>query len=161
MVRGDGVDAHVIRFAAVQGSAGSRRTAFAIETLLGLLLLTATTALACSCGTPTAEGLMSSAAAVFTGVATDSVSATYGQTVTTFKVIEGFKGALAGQSIRIRHGSGASASCGVKFKSGETHTVAAYKEQIGTTLFTSLCSVWIFRFPAGEEVIQRMRLINQ
>ena len=100
---------------------------------------------------------MRSAPAIFTGVATESVPATQGESITTFVVLEGFKGVQAGETVRIRHRSGPSASCGVQFATGEAHTLSTFREEIGTTLFASLCSAWIFRSPAGEEFIQDMR----
>ena len=116
-----------------------------------------TSAFACSCAPPTFEGLLQSAPAIFSGVATESLPATQGESVTTFTVVEGFKGVRAGQSVRVRHRSGSSASCGVRFARGETHTLGTYREEIGTTLFANLCTVAIFRTRDGDEIIRRLR----
>jgi hypothetical protein len=122
-----------------------------------MLALAPAAALACSCAQPTAEGLMQSAPAVFTGVATTSVRATQGESITTFTVLEGFKGVRAGELVRVRHRSGSSASCGVQFAIGATHTLSTYREEVGTSLFASLCNTAIFRLREGEQIIQRMR----
>jgi hypothetical protein len=114
-------------------------------------------ALACSCAPPTFEGLLQSAPAIFSGIATGSVSATQGESVTTFTVVEGFKGVRAGESVRVRHRSGSSASCGVRFALGQTHTLGTYREEIGTSLFANLCTVAIFRTREGEQIVRRLR----
>jgi hypothetical protein len=124
---------------------------------LALGLLPGSGALACSCAQPTAEELMRSAAAIFTGVAQRSEPATQGEAVTTFEVIEGYKGVVPGALVRVRHASGSSASCGVRFAIGERHTLTTYREEVGTTLFANLCSVAIFRSAAGEELLRRLR----
>jgi len=76
--------------------------------------------------------------------------------VTTFQVVNGYKGVSGGQPVRIRHRSGSSASCGVRFEAGKTYTVSAYREEIGTSLFASLCSVAVFRSPGGQELLRRL-----
>jgi len=120
-------------------------------------MLATAAALACSCAPPTAESLLQSAPAIFTGVVTDSIPATQGESITTFAVAEGFKGVRAGQSVRVRHRSGSSASCGVRFALGESYTLSTYHEEIGTSLFANLCSTSIFRTRRGEQIIQRLR----
>src|SRR5688572_22977047 len=100
-----------------------------------MLALAPAAAYACSCAPPTAEGLLQSAPAVFTGVATGSVSATQGESITTFTVVEGFKGVRAGQVVRVRHRSGSSARCGTSFAVGATHTLSTYREEAGASLF--------------------------
>jgi hypothetical protein len=123
-------------------------------------LLAAANALACSCAPPTAEGLMQSAPAIFTGAVTESVRATQGESITTFTVSEGFKGVRAGQSVRIRHRSGSSASCGVTFAVGRTYTLSTYREEVGTTLFANLCSTAFFITRDGEQIIRRLRQVK-
>jgi hypothetical protein len=126
-----------------------------------ILSLASTVALACSCAPPTAESLMQSAPAVFTGVATTSVAATQGESITTFTVVEGFKGLRAGELVRVRHRSGSSASCGVQFAIGATHTLSTYREEVGTSLFASLCNAAIFRSGEGAAIIRRMRQLGR
>jgi hypothetical protein len=113
-------------------------------------------ALACSCHFPTADELLRSSAAIFTGTAKESVPATQGESVTLFQVVNGYKGVASGQPVRIRHKSGSSASCGVKFEAGQSYTVSTYREEIGTTLFANLCSVAVFNSPAGQELLRRL-----
>jgi len=124
---------------------------------LAIWLLPGNGALACSCRQPTADELLSSSAAIFTGVAQQSRPATQGEAVTTFRVVDGYKGVVPGQSVSVRHTSGSSASCGVRFESGQTYTLTTYREEIGTTLFANLCSVAVVRSPAGEELLRRLR----
>jgi hypothetical protein len=134
---------------------------FLRSSIAGLMLaLTPATAFACSCAQPTAEGLLQSAA-VFTGVATASVAATQGESITTFTVVEGFKGVRAGELVRVRHRSGSSASCGVQFAIGATHTLSTYREDVGTSLFANLCTTAIFRSRGGEQIIQRLRQMGR
>src|SRR6187431_2945625 len=120
-----------------------------------ILSLAPAVAFACSCPPPDPEGLMRSAPAVFTGVATASVPATQGESITTFTVVEGFKGVRAGELVSVRHRSGSSASCGVQFALGAAHTLSTYREEVGTSLFASLCNTAIFRSREGEQIIQR------
>jgi len=120
-------------------------------------LAAAANAYACSCAPPTAESLMQTAPAIFTGVVTESVPATQGESTTTFTVSEGFKGVRAGQSVRIRHRTGSSASCAVNFTAGRTYTLSTYRQEAGTTLFTSYCSTVIFTTRDGEQIIRRLR----
>jgi hypothetical protein len=126
-----------------------------------MLSLAPAAALACSCAPPSAEGLLQSAPAVFTGTATESVPATQGESITTFTVVEGFKGVRAGQVVRVRHRSGSSASCGVRFAIGATHTLSTYREEVGTSLFASLCNTAIFRSRDGEQIIRRLRQMGR
>jgi hypothetical protein len=105
--------------------------------------------------------MLQSAPAIFSGVATASVPATQGESVTTFTVVEGFKGVRAGQSVRVRHRSGSSASCGVRFALGQTHTLSTYREEVGTSLFANLCTVAVFRTRDGELIIQRLRQVGR
>ena len=62
------------------------------------------TVLACQCGHGgTPEGLLQSNDAVFVGVAMRTVAVAAEEFVTTFVVVEGFKGVRAVQSVRVRH----------------------------------------------------------
>lgn len=142
-------------------SSWRRNRALRVATVCVLQALSTTAALACSCAPATVEGLLQSAPAIFSGVATESVPATQGESITTFAVVEGFKGVRAGQSVRVRHRSGSSAGCGVRFALGETHTLSTYREEIGTSLFANLCSVMIFRTRSGEQIIQRLRQLGR
>ena len=56
--------------------------------------------------------------------------------ITTFKVQRGLQGEL-GETVNIHHGQ-SGASCGIRFKPGETQMVVAYKTETGLT--TGLCS---------------------
>ena len=113
-------------------------------------------ALACSCQWPTADELLRSSAAIFTGIAKESIPATQGESVTTFQVVNGYKGVPGGQPVRVRHKSGSPTACGVKFEAGQTYTVSTYREEIGTSLFANLCSVAVFNSPAGQELLRRL-----
>ena len=129
---------------------------------LALVLLIATTsaAAACSCArNPTAEGILSSATAVFTGIAEDSRTIGPNRSITTFRVVESFKGAKAG-TIKVQHNSGSSASCGVTFEVGKTYTLAAHRTQNG--LSTGLCATWMFLPHVGlsEVLIRDMRALG-
>src|SRR5688572_10712009 len=74
------------------------------------------TVLACQCGHGgTPEGLLQSNDAVFVGVAMRTVAVAAEEFVTTFVVVEGFKGVRAVQSVRVRHRE-KSESCGVRFE---------------------------------------------
>jgi hypothetical protein len=63
--------------------------------------------------------------------------------------------------VRVRHRSGSSASCGVRFALGRTHTLSTYREEIGTSLFANLCTVAIFRTQGGDEIIRRLRQVGR
>jgi hypothetical protein len=132
-----------------------------------LLLAFATAALtdparACSCArNPTAEQVLEDATAVFTGTVRQSVSASPGRSVTTFIVTESFKGTRVGATVRVVHPSGSSASCGVKFAPGETHTLSVHGTESGPELATTLCSTWMFmpHVSISTGLIQQMRAL--
>jgi hypothetical protein len=126
------------------------------------VVASAAAANACSCArNPTAESLLANATAVFTGVVKDSTPVTAGESVTTFEVTEGFKGAEPGMTMRVRHRSGSSASCGVRFSRGKTYTLAAHGNG-RVDLSTSLCSTWMFQPQVGlaDQLIERMRTLR-
>jgi len=125
-------------------------------------LLTATgPAAACSCArNPTAAGILSSAEAVFSATVVDSKTVGKNVSVTTFRVTETFKGPAAGSTVAVRHPSGSSASCGVKFTPGAAYTLAAQRAgNGGAMLTTTLCSTWMFLPHVGlsEGLIKDMR----
>ena len=124
---------------------------------LTLVLLPTSGALACSCKFNSTDGLLTSSAAIFTAVAQGSQAATQGEAVTTFRVTAAYKGVKNGETVRIRHNSGSSASCGVRFNSGETYTISTYREEIGTTLFANLCSVAAMSSPVGQQLLQILK----
>lgn len=126
---------------------------------LTALLVTASAdhAAACSCAFLPAERIMERAA-VFTGVAQASIPAKPGYSITTFRVTEGFKGARAGTTIRILHRSGLSASCGVRFERGASHTLFA--SAADGTLSASLCTTWGFRGESGPALIAKLRALR-
>ena len=132
--------------------------------LISLLLAASTVpAFACSCArTPTAEGLLQDAAAVFTGIVEESRSVAPGVSVTTFRISESFKGAAAGTTVRVRHPSGSSASCGVKFERGASYTLSASRGDSDSALAATLCSTWMFapQVGLGTALIERMRLLR-
>ncbi len=99
---------------------------------------------------------------MFTGVAKESAIVAAGRSVTTFTVIEPFKGAAAGATLRVLHRSGSSASCGVKFLPGQTYTLAAHHSDADPGLTTSLCSTWMFapQVGLGANLIGGMRAIR-
>jgi hypothetical protein len=116
--------------------------------------------MACSCGrTPTAEAILARSAAVFTGVALANIAGPNGQSVTTFRVSETFKGPASGTIVRVLHRSGPSPSCGVNFQPGETYTLSAGRDPSGSGFSTSLCSTWMFlpQVGIGSGLIRRMR----
>jgi hypothetical protein len=139
------------------------RCALATLLLVAATVLPADAAWACSCArNPTAEGILQGATAVFTGVAGASLQVAPGRSITTFTLSEAFKGAAAGTTLRVSHPSGSSASCGVTFRPGETHTLAAYRTEEAPGLATSLCSTWMF-LPSvgiGADLISRMRVLR-
>ncbi len=139
------------------------RRAPAIAVCVVSLLVSANAAMACSCVRhPTAESILDGAEAVFTAVAQDSAPVAAGQSVTTFRVVESFKGTTAGASVRVLHPSGSSASCGVKFAPARTYTLAAHRSDADPGLATSLCSTWMFspNVGTGPDLIRRMRAIG-
>jgi hypothetical protein len=120
-------------------------------------------AFACSCArNPTAESLLQDAVAVFTGTVRDSRPVAPGVSVTTFQVTEGFKGTQTGAIVRVRHPSGSSASCGVRFERGGSYTLAAHQGGSGPALAATLCSTWMFlpQVGLGAELIERMRALR-
>ena len=121
-------------------------------------------ALACSCArNPTAQGILASATIVFTGVVERSETPDgRGRAVTTFKVTESFKGVRLGASVQVSHFNGPSASCGVEFEPGETHTLAAYETTTPALYRTNLCSTWMFLPHVGlsERLIGEMRVLR-
>lgn len=121
-------------------------------------------ALACSCPRdPTAQGILASAAAVFTGVVEQSVEVAPGQSVTTFRVTESFKDAVPGAAVDVSHPSGSSASCGVSFLAGKVYTLAANKGKTQRVLSTGLCSTWMFlpHVRLSKGLIEEMRARKQ
>lgn len=121
-------------------------------------------AMACSCSpNPTAQGILASAAAVFTGVVENSVEVTPGQSMTTFRVTESFKDAPPGKVVHVSHPSGSSASCGVKFLVGKVYTLAAHKSEAPRVLSTGLCSTWMFlpHVRLSKGLIDEMRARRQ
>lgn len=106
---------------------------------LGLALASATPALACSCSRPPASSLWENAGAAFIGIARGTRPVGNGESVTTFEVTEELKGVQYGETVAIRHPSGSSASCGVQFAPGSTHTLAAFSRD--GALSTNLCSI--------------------
>jgi len=118
-------------------------------------------AAACSCArNPTAAGILSSAEAVFTATAVASKTVGSNVSVTTFRIIEAFKGPAAGSTVAVRHPSGSSASCGVKFTTGKAYTLAAHRAgNDGAALTTTLCSTWMFLPHVGlsEGLIETLR----
>ena len=139
------------------------RQALAVIIAAVLTTTLADTARACSCArNPTAERILQGATTVFTGVARQSVRGAGGHSVTTFTVVESFKGAAAGATIRVLHPSGSSASCGVRFAPGETYTLAAHRAGSAPGLTATLCSTWMFSpsVGLGTGLIRRMREIR-
>ena len=121
-------------------------------------------AMACSCQRdPTAEGLLDSASAVFTGVVEGNAPIAPQQSLTTFRVTESFKGPPPGTIVRVIHRDGPSPSCGVDFAPGKTYTLAAYQADTVADLSTSFCSTWMFLPHVGlsKGLIERMREIRQ
>lgn len=139
--------------------------------LTAVLLLASThLAAACSCPrTPTAKGILANASVVFTGIARGSEPITVDDTaasgqnysITQFEIVEAFKGAEVGTTITIRHRSGRSASCGVKFEPDRTYTLAAHRGKLGFS--TSLCLTWMFQpnVSLGENLITEMRALSK
>lgn len=127
------------------------------------LVAASSAAMACSCQRdPTAQGILDSAAAVFTGVAERSVEVAPGRSVTTFKVTESFKDAPRGATVQVAHSNGPSASCGVKFSVGEVYTLAAHRSEKSQLLATGLCSTWMFlpQVQLGKGLIEKMRALR-
>lgn len=132
--------------------------------LAGILVasLLSGVAQACSCArNPTAASIRQSASAIFTGIALSSRRAAAGEALTTFKVTESFKGPPGGAIIRVRHPDGPSASCGIRFATGQTHTLAAAATP-QRPLSANLCSVWMFLPHVGlsEKLIGELRVLR-
>jgi hypothetical protein len=118
---------------------------------------------ACSCRrNPTAKQILTSASAVFTGVVTGTRELSRGRSATTFRVTESFKGTSAGATVRILHPSGSSASCGVRFAPGSTHTLSAHGDRGARSLSATLCSTWMFQdgVGLGPRLIADMRRLR-
>jgi hypothetical protein len=127
-----------------------------------VLAWSAGSAVACSCArNPTAEGLVASHAAIFTGTVRAVQTIAPGQLVTTFVVNEPFKGAERGATVNIYHRSGSSAACGVTFDYGNAYTLAASLQ--GPQLWTSRCSTWMFLPQVGisGELISGLRRLRR
>ncbi len=142
----------------------SLRQALAGALLVAASVIWADAATACSCArNPTAQSILDGAAAVFTGVAQTSAPAAGGRAITTFTVVEPFKGAASGATVRVLHPSGSSASCGVRFTPGQTYTLAAHRVDSDPGLAASLCSTWMFspNVGIGADLIRRMRDIRK
>jgi hypothetical protein len=125
-----------------------------------VLVIASSQAMACSCARdPTAEGILDSASAVFTGTAEENLPVGSGGSVTTFRVTESFKGPPRGTIVRVKHRDGPSPSCGVTFSPGEVYTLAAYQTDNAGVLSTSFCSTWMFLPHVGlsRPLIERMR----
>jgi hypothetical protein len=119
-------------------------------------------ALACSCArNPTADSLLASHAAIFTGTVRAVQTIAPGQLVTTFVVSEPFKGAERGAIVNIYHRSGSSAACGVTFDYGKAYTLAASLQ--GPQLWTSQCSTWMFLPQVGisGELLSELRRLRR
>ena len=126
--------------------------------LMGLLVTaSAGPAATCSCAFLPAEQIMERAA-VFTGFAMATSPAKPGYSITTFRVTESFKGARTGSTIRILHRSGLSASCGVRFEGGKSHTLFA--QSVDGALSASLCTTWGFRGESGPALIAKLRALR-
>ena len=140
-----------------------RRATFAFVAV-ALVLGAAAPALACSCArNPTAAGILSSAAAVFTATVIDTKPIGDNASVTTFRITETFKGPGVGSSVEVRHRSGSSASCGVQFTPGRSYTLAVHHGgEDAATLTTSLCSTWMFlpQVRLSQGLIDAMRALR-
>ena len=124
------------------------------------LLLATLPAFGCSCArNPTASGLLGQSAAVFTGTVEQSTPLPGDHSATTFRVTESFKGPRAGGTVRVVHRSGSSASCGVKFITGRSYTIAVQRD--GDDFTTSLCSTFMFGNEGGDALIREMRAVGK
>lgn len=124
------------------------------------------TASACQCRPTrdlTAAQVLADADVLFTGTAIKSVAGKTGEhssyAVTTFRVTEAFKGAKAGQLIKVGHNSGPTASCGVQFEIGEPHTLGPtrWKGELGI----GLCTALIFRSSRSNDLIGELRALKR
>jgi hypothetical protein len=137
------------------------RKAVAIPFGLVVVAVSAQAAMGCSCArNPTAEGILASATAVFTGTVRAVQTVAAGQSVTTFVVTETFKGAQRGAIVNVHHPSTPSPTCGVSFEYGRSYTLAASLER--GALWTSQCSTWMFLPQVGlsGDLIVRMRTLR-
>lgn len=115
-------------------------------------------ALACSCARrPSAEKILAQAPVVFTGNVLSSKSITPHTVITTFKIMETFKGVEKGQIVRVHHKIGSSTTCAVNFEIGKQYTLStqAFAQEPG--LSTSRCLTWMFE----PNVSMRRKIINQ
>jgi hypothetical protein len=125
--------------------------------VLSIMLFSTPAALACSCRAPSAQELIASSAAIFAGTAQRSRPVTARESVTTFRVSRGYKGVASGRTIRVRHNSGPSPSCGVSFTRGQLYVLTTNRGRAGTGMSASLCSVAVMRSPAGKQALQMLR----
>lgn len=138
------------------------KLALSLVTVCAALVL-AGQAWACSCaGKPTAQDLLKQSAAIFTGVVQKVRPRPGEKSLTTFGILEAFKGPPAGSQMQVLHPSGSSASCGVSFIPGRTYTIAVYRRAGGENFATSLCSTWMFSPKAGlsAKLIRDMRKLQ-
>lgn len=110
--------------------------------------------MACSCRLPSADQILERSASIFTGVALKTRPAAGREAITTFRVIAGYKRVKRGQVVSIRHRSGPSASCGIRFEQGQRHLVATGREGMSET--AGACSIAAMRSEAGEELVRRL-----
>lgn len=135
-----------------------------VATILIAGSIHAAPALACSCGrVGGADALMARAAAIFTGVAERTRSIGPNRSLTTFRVVEAFKGVRNGARVDVEHRSGHPASCGVTFEIGATHTLAAYRDEPRAPLGASSCSTWMFNPNVGSsgQLIRDLRALSR
>ena len=104
---------------------------------------------------------MAGSEAIFTGVAERSIISGSNRSVTTFRVVEGFKGASPGDRLQVSHRTGPSAACGLDFADGQTVTLAAQRDASTAALITSVCSTWMFLPQVGmaDRLIQELRAL--
>ncbi len=147
------------------GSLAMMKLTFAAIVAVGWLAL-ADTVSACQCRPTrglTAVQVLADADVLFTGTAIKSVAGKTGErssyAVTTFRVTEAFKGAKAGQLIKVGHNSGSTASCGVQFEIGEPHTLGPtrWKGKLGI----GLCTALIFRSSRSDDLIGELRALKR
>lgn len=132
--------------------------------IIALTVIISGPALACSCaGKPTAQKLLKQSAAIFTGVVQKVRPRPGEKSMTTFGILEAFKGPPAGSQMQVLHPSGSSASCGVSFIPGRTYTISVYRGPGGEGFATSLCSTWMFSSKAGHSarLVSDMRKLRR
>lgn len=133
-------------------------------TLIVAATMISSSALACSCARrPTAEKILTQAPAVFTGNVLSSKSLTPGAVITTFEIIESFKGVKRGQIVRVHHKIGIPASCAVNFEIGKQYTLSTQAFALEPGLSTSRCLTWMFEpnISTRKETIMKMRELRQ